>query len=594
MTQLLRTFYQLSLLASFLFISQLSLAQDPFGNHSEPEFLDVEEAYKVTTNLESKNNQSFLSLNWTAEEGYYLYQHQFKLVVKNATQGFEIPLTLAPGKKKFDEYFDRELEVYYKSTSMSAQIPQLSLPYEISIQSQGCADAGLCYPPHKYFFRVESPNEVLPVDALTFTDVDVISIEPEIAAGTQAAPAEAEDVFIPYIMLLAILGGLILNLMPCVFPVLSLKALSFASQSQADSKSHKAHGWAYTAGAVGSFALIAIIILVAQSAGESLGWGFQLQNPVFVGFLVYLFFVMGLILSGFVTLAGGWMGWGQNLTSGDGLQASFFTGILAAVVASPCSGPFMATALGIAITQPPIVGLLIFSCLGFGMALPFLLLSYNPKLINLLPAPGVWMDTLKQFFSYPLFATGIWLLWVLGRQINVDAAILVLSGCLLICFGVWLSMRSPSSTIGKGIKTLSVLGMFILAISFALKTPSLRDGPEFAWVGYTPAKLEKLRQSNTPVFIDLTADWCITCKLNERVALNKADVHAKAKQLGIVMMKGDWTNEDPAITELLAEYGRNGVPLYLMYPNNGTEKAQVLPQILTKGAVLKAMEESVQ
>lgn len=254
----------------------------------------------------------------------------------------------------------------------------------------------------------------------------------------------------------------------------------------------------------------------------------------------------------------------------------------------------MATALGVAITQPPIVGLIIFSSLGFGMALPFLLLSYNPKLVNLLPAPGAWMDTLKQFFAYPLFATGIWLLWVLGRQINVDAAIVVLAGCLLICFAIWLSMRAPSSKVGKGIKTLFVLALFALSVVFVLKTPALRDGPAFEWQPYTPEKLAQLRKSNTPVFIDLTADWCITCKLNERVALNLEEVHDKAEQLGIVMMKGDWTNADPAITELLAEYGRNGVPLYLMYPNNGAEKAFVLPQILTKAEVLRVMEESVQ
>lgn len=380
--------------------------------------------------------------------------------------------------------------------------------------------------------------------------------------------------------------------MPCVFPVLSLKALSFASSHVTPHKQH-AHGWAYTLGAVLSFVGFAVIMLVAREAGEQLGWGFQLTNPVFVAFMVYLFFFMGLVLSGFVELGGGWMGMGQNLTSGEGIKSSFFTGVLAAVVASPCSGPFMATALGIAITQHAAIAIIIFACLGFGMALPFLLLSYNPKLTNRLPAPGVWMDTLKQFFAFPLYLTGVWLLWVLGHQVNSDAAAALVMGAVLIAFSFWLFKQTTQSKTWNVIRLATAIASLVIALGIAIAAKWFAAPTQYEWEPYSARDLAAYRKEGTPVFVDLTADWCTTCKVNEFVALNTEEVQNKAEELGIVMMQGDWTNGEEAITQYLEQFGRNSVPLYLMYPATPDTPPVVLPQFLSKSLVLEAMQKAV-
>lgn len=584
-----------ALLLTLLAITPLTQAQG-FLSNMDDGFLKVYDAYQVQPTLTPKGDTTELKLDWTAAEGYYLYRHQFKAVARNIDEGYILGLDIDPGIIKYDEYLEKELEVYYDSASMHATFPNLTPPYELQITSQGCADAGLCYPPYKHFFIVEPDGTLLPTDSASYKGVKTTELEapePRTASKPIAADQHSSPPYIPFVMLSAILGGLILNLMPCVFPVLSLKALSFAS-SGANSHSQHSHGWAYTLGAVLSFVGFAAIMLIAREAGEILGWGFQLQHPVFVALMVYLFFFMGLVLSGFVELGGGWMGAGQKLTSGDGVKSSFFTGVLAAVVASPCSGPFMATALGIAITQHAAIALLIFACLGLGMALPFLLLSYNPKLADRLPAPGPWMDTLKQFFAFPLYLTGVWLLWVLGHQINSDAAAAVVTGAILIAFGLWLFKQRANSKLGNHLRTGSAIASIATAIAIALMAKSFSAPSEYDWEEFTPSTLKAYRAEGTPVLIDLTADWCITCKVNERVALNTADVQIAALKLGIVMMKGDWTNGDESITKLLEQFGRNGVPLYLMYPAEPNAEPEVLPQILTKSTVLHAMEKAVR
>lgn len=584
-----------ALLLTLLSFIQHSHAQG-FLSEIDDEFLKVYDAYQVQPTITSEEESSTLVLDWYAAEGYYLYRHQFKAVARNAEQGYILGLDIDPGIIKYDEYLEKELEVFYNSANMTAVFPTLQAPFELQITSQGCADAGLCYPPYKHYFMVEADGTVLPSEGAMFNDTSLITLEAPEQRTASASPVNAsspaETHYIPFVMLSAILGGLILNLMPCVFPVLSLKALSFASSS-ANKHNQHAHGWAYTLGAVVSFIGFAAAMLAAREAGELLGWGFQLQQPVFVAFMVYLFFFMGLVLSGFVELGGSWMGAGQKLTSGDGVKSSFFTGVLAAVVASPCSGPFMATALGIAITQHAVVALLIFACLGLGMALPFLLLSYNPRLADKLPAPGLWMDTLKQFFAFPMYLTGVWLLWVLGHQINSDAAAAVVTGLVFIAFAFWLFNQKASGLMNK-VRLATAFASILIAISIALLARSFAAPSDYDWEEYSPSALKEYRAEGTPVFIDLTADWCITCKVNESVALNTADVQIAALKMGIVMMQGDWTNGDESITRLLEQFGRNGVPLYLMYPADPNKEPKVLPQILTKSAVLQAMEESVR
>lgn len=552
----------------------------------EHEFLRVEEAYQVFP----EHHESSIIFQWAIQPGYYLYQHQFAVHARNGSEQETLPLTFQDGKEKYDEFFDKDLVVYYTSTEVSAPKPTLAAPYELKISSQGCADAGLCYPPRHQYFSVDADGSMTEVAASTFSTSSPSPAD-GVAPPVKASPEEAP--FLPLVLLGAILGGLILNLMPCVFPVLSLKALSFASARMNPHKQHL-HGWAYTAGVVGSFLLAASLILAARGAGESLGWGFQLQHPGFVAFMAYLFFIMGLSLSGLVHFGTSWMGAGQSLTTGDGLKSSFFTGVLAALVASPCTAPFMATALGFALTQPAYVALTIFAALGFGMALPFIMLSYMPKLASYLPAPGAWMDTLKQVLAFPLYLTAVWLLWVLGNQTSSSGAMAVLAGGVLIAFGLWLTQQRVESFNGKvfsrGLATLSLLG----AAYIGLTSANFREQDAGMWEAYSPERLAALRQENTPVFIDLTADWCITCKFNERVALNTQEVARFAAVNDIAMLQGDWTNSDPIISALLDQFGRSGVPLYLMYAADQQREVEVLPQILTQDMVLKAMERALR
>ncbi|MBU2984786.1 thioredoxin family protein [Saccharophagus degradans] len=585
--------YVCAIFVSVLLLSAASTQAQGFLSSVDDGFLKVYDAYQVQPQTKQTDTTTALNLEWKAADGYYLYQHQFKAVARNATEGYKLALRIEPGIMKYDEYLEKELEVFYNRAFMQAEFPNLAPPYELMITSQGCADAGLCYPPYKHYFMVEADGTILPMEAASFSDATLTTLTlPESAEATLAPkPVEAAP-FLPLVMLSAILGGLILNLMPCVFPVLSLKALSFASSHATPHKQH-AHGWAYTLGAVLSFVGFAVIMLVAREAGEQLGWGFQLTNPVFVAFMVYLFFFMGLVLSGFVELGGGWMGMGQNLTSGEGIKSSFFTGVLAAVVASPCSGPFMATALGIAITQHAVIAIIIFACLGFGMALPFLLLSYNPKLTNRLPAPGVWMDTLKQFFAFPLYLTGVWLLWVLGHQVNSDAAAALAMGAVLIAFSFWLFKQTTQSKTWNVIRLATAIASLVIALGIAIAAKWFAAPTQYEWEPYSARDLAAYRKEGTPVFVDLTADWCTTCKVNEFVALNTEEVQNKAEELGIVMMQGDWTNGEEAITQYLEQFGRNSVPLYLMYPATPDAPPVVLPQFLSKSLVLEAMQKAV-
>lgn len=582
-----------AILVTALLFTATSLQAQGFLSSVDDGFLKVYDAYHVQPEITQDGDTSALTLEWQAADGYYLYRHQFKAVARTATEGYKLALQIEPGILKYDEYLEKELEVYYNSAKMRAEFPNLSAPYELMITSQGCADAGLCYPPYKHYFMVEADGTILPMDTASYKGAALTTLTlPETAQATLAKAPPKETPFLPLVMLSAILGGLILNLMPCVFPVLSLKALSFASSHATTHKQH-AHGWAYTLGAVLSFVGFAAIMLAAREAGEQLGWGFQLTNPVFVAFMVYLFFFMGLVLSGFVELGGGWMGMGQNLTSGEGIKSSFFTGVLAAVVASPCSGPFMATALGIAITQHAVIAIVIFACLGFGMALPFLLLSYNPKLTSRLPAPGAWMDTLKQFFAFPLYLTGVWLLWVLGHQVNSDAAAALVVGAVLIAFTFWLFKQTAQSKTWNFIRLATAISSLLIALGIAIAAKWFAAPTQYEWEPYSARDLAAYRKEGTPVFVDLTADWCTTCKVNEFVALNTADIQNKAEELGIVMMQGDWTNGEEDITQYLDQFGRNSVPLYLMYPATPDTPPVILPQFLTKSIVLEAMQKAV-
>jgi thiol:disulfide interchange protein DsbD len=527
----------------------------------QEEFLPVEEAYQLAV----RRTDSGLTMDWIIADKYYLYGEQFRFFINQT----EVPFNKPDGIIQYDTIFEKDLEKHYHGVSIS--IDESHLPasgvFELSVNSQGCADAGLCYPPQTQKFTIDGGtiNPIIVADPFTSGDT---------SNSASFTPSKATISTIISMLLFAIAGGVILNLMPCVLPVLSLKALSLANSSE----DHKAQGLSYTFGAVSTFLFIAAILLAVRTAGQMVGWGFQLQSPTFVSVLIYLFFIMGLSLSGYITIGTRWMSLGQNLTQGSGLKQSYFTGVLAAVVASPCTAPFMAPALGFAITQPWYIALIIFAGLGLGMALPLLLLSFMPQLEKIIPKPGAWMETFKQALAFPLYLTSLWLLWVLGRQLGTDAAVIVLLGALLIVFAYWLSKHLQSLQKISGLAALIITVLISWQIS--QRPPAEKLVVDSVWEPYSQQRLSELRQQNKAIFINMTADWCITCLANEKLVFTDSMIELM-KNNQIHLMKGDWTNYDPAITQLLEEYKRSGVPLYLLFPPG--EDAQILPQILSPG-----------
>ena len=415
------------------------------------------------------------------------------------------------------------------------------------------------------------------------------SLSLTLADGTAEMPATTSQ-GLWLVLLMAAAGGLILNLMPCVFPVLSLKALSIAANSGQRAEQRRDALW-YTLGVVLSFVSLALLLLALRAAGSAVGWGFQLQSPWLVALLAYLLFALGLSLSGVVQFGLGLMSAGSGLTQSKGAKGSFFTGVLAVVVASPCTAPFMGGALGYAVTQPPLLALLVFVALGLGMALPFLLLAYVPALARALPRPGAWMDTLKQLLAFPLYLSAVWLVWVFGRQAGIDAVAVLLCGMVAIAAACWLYGSWQFSRAGWSRPLLAAL---LLLLSVAVlrwvpdSTAPATAAADAHWQAWSPDKLAQLRQSGKPVLVNMTADWCITCLVNERVALNTDSSKAALALYDVTYLKGDWTRRDAEITAYLHQYQRDGVPLYVLYwPGQAPE---VLPQILTPDTLRQTLE----
>jgi thiol:disulfide interchange protein len=406
--------------------------------------------------------------------------------------------------------------------------------------------------------------------------------------------------------LLAVLGGLILNLMPCVFPVLSIKAIGLVEQAKKHPAAVRAKGLVFAAGVVSSMLTLAIVLLALRAGGEEIGWGFQLQSPLFVTLMVYLLMAVGLNLSGVFEVGGGLAGVGDGLTRGDGYRASFFTGVLTTLVATPCTAPFMAAAVGAALTQSPVVALVIFAGLGVGLSLPYLLLSFAPWTRRVLPKPGAWMDTLKQIFAFPMYASAAWLLWVLAQQTSSLGLGVALTGVILIAFSAWAYQKSKSS--GRTVRLTALataLAAFVLAVLLPLRfddvaaastaktAAAVQDAG--GWQPYDAARVAEITAAGRPLLINFTASWCLTCLVNERNAFSDAAVQAVFRDKGVTLMKGDWTNRDPAITKALSAFGRAGVPLYVVYnARPGSSEPQVLPQLLTATIVHDAFMDSAQ
>ncbi|MCK6395479.1 protein-disulfide reductase DsbD [Zoogloea sp.] len=418
-------------------------------------------------------------------------------------------------------------------------------------------------------------------------------------AGT-SAPDAAGDIQLGAALVLALLGGLILNLMPCVFPVLSIKALSLLRHAGQAPGHARLQGLAYTAGVLASFGVLAGVLLALKAGGSQVGWGFQFQSPVFVLAVAYLMFAVGLSLSGVLNVGASAAGLGGGLADRPGYAGSFFTGVLATVVATPCTAPFMGAALGFALTQPAPVLVAVFLSLGLGLALPYLLLCFWPALQRLLPRPGVWMERLKEALAFPMYGAAVWLVWVLAQQAGPNAIAIALGGMLAIAFAAWLAGHSHAARPlarhgGRGVAVLSVLaalaGGYLGVSGETARAASAPQATGKAWEPYSQARFDALRAEGKPVFINFTAAWCITCLANEKVALSDPQVEAAFRQAGITYLKGDWTNQDPEISAHLARFGRSGVPLYLLYPGGRADVAPaVLPQLLTPATVLGAVD----
>ena len=530
---------------------------------SQTEFLPVEEAYR----LEPRVAGDRILLDWWVAPGYYLYRDQFAVRIP-ARGDSPLPLGVAgDGRRIYDEYYARELEVFYDRVELEVALPEgAGRRVTLAVTSQGCADAGLCYPPQTQYLAVD-------LDAASIRSTAPPSVPTPAAGGPGIATALG----------FALLGGLILNLMPCVFPVLSIKVMSLTA-AHAHRTLALAHGLAYTLGVTLSFVAVAALLLALRGAGAAVGWGFQLQSPGFVAALAYLFFLMALGFAGQLPWTFGLARLGRLGPRRDNLGGSFLTGVLATAVASPCTAPFMGTALGVALSQSAPAALGIFAALGLGMALPFLVLTAAPRWLDRLPPPGPWMETFRQLLAFPLYATVLWLLWVLGRQTDVDRVAVVGLGMLVVALAVWLAGRSRRPAGRGGALALVIAG---LALPLAAGSGGVR---EQLWEPYSPARLEQLRAAGAPVFVNLTADWCVTCLANERLALSSPRFRTALQRNGIRYLKGDWTRYDPEITELLRAHGRSGVPLYLYFRPG--EAARILPQLLTEGVVLGALEST--
>ena len=405
-----------------------------------------------------------------------------------------------------------------------------------------------------------------------------------------------------WMLILAFAGGLLLNLMPCVFPVLSIKILGFAQQGNQQPAAIRRQGYLFGLGVVCSFLILAVVLLTLRAAGSQIGWGFQLQSPLFVAAMALLFFGIGLNLLGVFEFGSGIMqlGANRNAEPEHHLKRSFWDGVLATLVATPCTAPFMGAALGAAIVLPTVQALLIFTLLGLGMATPYVVLSLTPALVRKLPKPGPWMEVLKHVLAFPMLATTLWLTWVFGRQTGVDGVALLLLGILLLGLSLWILGRWPGIQITPRVRlitrsmfTLSFLlslGAVYMGTTYTYAAPENNGTTASNWLPFSQEQVAQLRSEGQPVFIDFTAAWCLTCQVNKKTTLNNKAVQDAFAQKGVTTFQADWTNQDEEITKALEEHGRSGVPLYVLYP--GPDKSPVLlPEILTEGIVLEALQE---
>ncbi|MEC8000900.1 MAG: protein-disulfide reductase DsbD [Pseudomonadota bacterium] len=576
MSLAIRRTLKLCLLLS-LWLPFTAVAQNALSafTQQQTQFLPVDEAYQLT--LVADGDQR-LMLQWVIAPEYYLYRHAFKAQASDSEGSIAANLVVPDGLAKTDEFFG-DVEVYYDALEAMVALEKTTELAQIKVTYQGCANAGLCYPPETKSFLWHMASGEIQAGSLAPTSSALDSgDDTSSSAGIGLLAAIA----------FAFLGGIILNIMPCVFPILSLKALSFTHGS---ADQHRRASLVYAAGVIVSFMALASVLVAIQQTGQLIGWGFQLQNTGFVIGLAYLFTVMGLSLNGLIHFGTSMMNVGQSLTEQDGDAGNFFTGVLAVVVASPCTAPFMGTALGYALTQPIAVTLIVFAALGAGMALPMVIVSHSSAAVRALPKPGPWMDTAKNVLAFPLYLTSVWLLWVAGNQAGVNTMALALSGLVLLALAAYLY---GDTKLRKGLSIILVAGAVFLAVPSDNKpggsdsSRALSEG-QIAW---SASVLNDYIERGDPIFVDVTADWCITCLANEAAVLFTPEMEQAFIDADIPYMIADWTDYDADIGRFVQSHGRSGIPLYVMYPRGVGSTPVILPQLLTRDIVLTAIENA--
>ena len=590
--------------------------------------LPVEQAF--TSEVIATDGNTLL-LRLTPARGYYLYRDKLSINL-DAGKGLSAalpPASKLPKAKPYrDEHFGN-VAVYFDQVEIAVPVARTvtdAARGTLVLGLQGCQDGGICYPPMTRRLAVSLPaGTITPAAA-------VVAIEPamggdgstttpdagalpadgntpaaDAGATTDATTAPTDDIQrtpppqqqthgLLVSLLLALFGGLILNLMPCVLPVLSLKALSLA-QSGASREAARTHALAYTAGVLVSFAALGALALGLRKAGLALGWGFQLQQPLVVAALALVVFAFGLSLSGLWYANIGVGQRGSALVQRDGVSGDFFTGVLAVVLATPCTAPFMGAALGYAFTGPTYGGMLVFLMLGLGLALPFLLIGFVPTFARLLPKPGAWMETLKQLLAFPMYATAVWLLFVLASLRGADAVWHLGVAAILLAFAAWAWTRARSGGSGHWqlVAALALLGIaWPMTQLHALQKPRATITETHAGVpsvAFSEQALADLRAQGRVVFVNMTADWCVSCKANEKVVFARPGFRTALDAANAVYMVGDYTDVDPAITAYLERHKAVGVPLYVVYPADGGE-GRILPVILTPNLVEDALAQA--
>jgi thiol:disulfide interchange protein DsbD len=526
-----------------------------------------------------------LLLRWTMPPGYYLYRDHTTLRLKEPA-GVQLGAPAWPAGTRHQDPQFGEVTVYFDQVEVPVALqgtPAGTGPLTLEATFQGCQEGGLCYPLMTRTVQLDLAGNAV----ASGTAASAAELPPAVDGGPLRTSLLAA-------LALALGGGLILNLMPCVLPVLSIKAVGVLESGESPA-TRRSHALFYTAGVLCSFAALGLGILALRTAGHALGWGTQLQQPVVVGVLACVMLAVGLSMSGVVQFGASLGNTGAGLARRAGPAGDFFTGVVAVVVARPCTAPFLGGALAYAFTAPMLSALLVFLALGVGLALPFLAIGFVPAVARLLPRPGRWMETLKQVLAFPMYLTAAWLVWVLANQRGADAVGLVLVAMVLLAMTLWWFERSRSRGMPSklAVAVLALATLVPMSLLSRVPPPSAAARAADGVVPYSAAKLAALRQAGTPVFVDMTADWCVTCKANEHTVLDTPRFRDLLQRTGTVYMQGDWTDVDPAISAFLAQYHSPGVPLYVVFPKDGGPGKQ-LSTVLTASMVEQALTDAAR